>query len=80
LDLLKALKELKDKQNIGNSNNGSNSQSNQQKTNANYQSEIKPNQDSNNSLLLIPVIAGSLLVGSLFTYLFLKRNIKTKTR
>jgi hypothetical protein len=79
LDLLKALKELKDKQNTGNNNNGSNSQSNQQNITGNYhQSEIKPNKDNNNSLLLIPVIVGSLLVGSLFTYLFLKRNKKNK--
>jgi hypothetical protein len=69
LDLLKALQELK-----GNNNNQNpHSQSNQRTLDTNYQSEIKSSKDNNN-LLLIPVMFGSLLVGSLFTYLLLKRS------
>jgi hypothetical protein len=79
VDLLKTIKDLKDKQNISNSNNSSNSQSKHQNiTTANYQAVEKPTKDNNNSLLLIPVIVGSLLVGSLFTYLFLKRSKNKK--
>ena len=60
----------------GNVNNNSHSQSNQRTLDTNYQSEIKPNKDNNNLLLLIPVIVASVLVGSLFTYLWLKRSKK----
>lgn len=72
MDLLKAIRELKAKESSSNSNNGSNSQS-QQNISSGYQLTEKPNQ-GNNNLLLIPIIVGSLLIGSLFTYLFLKRK------
>src|SRR6185312_293386 len=73
LDLLKAIQELKVKESSSNSNNGSNSQS-QQNISVDYKLTERPNKDNNNLLLLIPVITGSLLVGSLFTYLFLRRK------
>jgi len=78
LDLLKALQELKVKESSSNSNNnGSNSQFNQQDISADYKLTEKPNQ-GNNNLLLILIIVGSLLIGSLFTYLFLKSKQKSR--